>query len=106
MFGTKIMKGGRVIGASKNLRGMRDYARKSPVACVETLRSPANRHNGQLTVTYADGAYCTAHFACYEIMIDWVRARRSWRQARHVMRDEDMGYLTAPGLIASKSKAS
>ncbi|OJA37903.1 hypothetical protein BGV47_16345 [Burkholderia ubonensis] len=101
MFGTKIVKGGCIVGTSKNLRGMRDYARKSPVACVETRRSPANRHNGQLTVTYADGAYCTVHFASYGVMIDWVRARRSWRQARHVMRDEDMGYLTRPGLIAS-----
>lgn len=102
MYGTEVIKGGRVIRRSRNLRGMRDYARTSPVACVEVGRSPGNRTNGQLTVTYADGAYCTAHFASYHVMVDWVRTRYSWRGARRVMRDEDMGYLTKPGLIAGR----
>lgn len=90
---------GSTIRESKNLRGMRDYARVSPVAIVETMRDKSNEVRGVLRVQYENGNYSIASFASYHIMIDFVRNRRSWRSARHVMQNENMGYLTKPGII-------
>ncbi len=91
---------GAIVRTSKNLRGMRDYARVSPVAKVETSRDPANNVRGVLRVTYSDGCYSIASFAGYHIMIDFVRNRRTWRNAEHILKNEDVGYLTKPGIIA------
>jgi hypothetical protein len=84
---------------SSNLRGLLDYARVSPVASVTTMRDPMLSVRGLLAVTYADGAVGNASFASFHIMIDWVRNRRSWRQADFRHLDGDMGYLSKPGLI-------
>lgn len=100
-YGTMIhTPDGFTIRTSKNLRGMRDYARVSPVAIVKTERDPANNVRGVLRVQYANGNYSIASFASYHIMVDFLRNRRSWRSAKHVMKNEDMGYLTKPGTIA------
>jgi hypothetical protein len=72
---------GAIIRRSKNLRGMRDYARVSRVEKVETRKDPANPHRGILSVTYADGCKSHAGFAEFHIMIDFVRSRRTWRGA-------------------------
>ena len=93
-----IIKNGQVIRRSKNLRGMRDYARVSPVKRVGLL--PDGDTRGQLWVCYADGADCKADFASYHIMVDFVRNRRSWRGAEIFHYGGDVGYLTKPGLIA------
>jgi hypothetical protein len=95
-----IVKNGEVIRTSKNLRGMRDYARVSPVIGIVTQRDPENKVRGILTVTYANGAHCKASFASHEIMIDFVRARRTGRHAGITHLDGDMGYYTKPGIIA------
>ena len=94
-----IVKDGKVIRTSENLRGMRDYARVSPVAHVKTLRDLTNKSRGYV-VEYDDGATCCASFASFHIMIDFVRARRSWRRANITHVDGDIGYLTKPGIIA------
>lgn len=93
---------GSTVRTSKNLQGMRDYARVSPVVKVETRKDDKNIYRGLLRVTYENGNYSTASFASYSIMIDWVRNRRSWRTAVHLMNDENMGYLTKPGIIAGE----
>lgn len=98
MYETNIEKCGQIIRRSKNLRGMQDYARVSPVRRVEL--SPAGKVNGRLRVLYADGASSSAHFASYHIMVDFVRNRRTWRTAEIVFYGENMGYLTKPGIIA------
>jgi hypothetical protein len=95
-----IVKDGKVIRTSKNLRGMRDYARVSPVIGIVTQRDPKNKVRGILTVTYANGAHCVASFASHEIMIDFVRNRRTWRGAGITHLDGEQGYLTKPGIIA------
>jgi hypothetical protein len=95
-----IVKDGKVIRTSKNLRGMRDYVSVSPVAHVKTLRDMTNNVRGVLLVEYADGATCCASFASHSIMIDFVRNRRSWRGANITHVDGAMGYLTKPGIIA------
>lgn len=97
---TNIIKNGQIIRASKNLRGMRDYARVSPVARIETCDIGPDKRLGTLRVIYRDGAECRANFASYHIMIDFVRNRRSWRGAFHAMQGPDIGYLTSPGVIA------
>ena len=91
---------GKIVRTSKNLRGMRDYARVSPVAIVETERDSRNQFRGVLRVTYQNWNYSIASFASYEIMIDFVRNRRSWKNAKHIMKNENIGYLTKPGIIA------
>jgi hypothetical protein len=93
-----VILDGRVIRTSKNLRGMRDYARVAHVVKVESRMT--ERELGEVTVTYADGATCTAEFKSYHIMVDFIRNRRTWRNAEHVMHGPDMGYLTKPGIIA------
>jgi len=95
-----VVKDGLVIRTSKNLRGMRDYARVSPVVKVITGTDPENKTRGILLVEYEDGAECRASFASFHIMIDFVRDRRSWRGATINHLNGDMGYLTKPGIIA------
>lgn len=93
-----IEKAGSIIRTSKNLRGMRDYARVSPVCRVEL--TPFGVCNGRLRVFYQDGAECKANFASFHIMVDFVRNRRTWRGAKIVNYGENMGYFTKPGIIA------
>lgn len=93
-----IEKNGQIIRTSRNLRGMRDYARVSPVSHIEL--TPFGICNGRLRVIYRDGAECKANFASFHIMVDFVRNRRSWRGAEIVNYGEDVGYLTRPGIIA------
>lgn len=96
-----IYLNGNIIGECKNLRLMRDYARKSRVAHVSAVRDTNNNHRGILHVTYTNGAECRATFASFLRMIDFVRARRSWKThgAKYHI-PENYGYLTKPGLIA------
>jgi hypothetical protein len=77
-----IIKAGRIVRTSKNLRGVLDYARVSPVRRVETTPLPAGA--GSLRVLYRDGAETRANFASYEVMLDWVKRRRSWAGAAFV----------------------
>jgi hypothetical protein len=93
-----------IIRSSRNLRGMRDYARVSPVAKIETSRDSSNNVRGVLRVTYANGCYSIASFGSYHIMIDFVRNRRSWRSAKHILKNENIGYLTKPGIIVGGTK--
>ncbi len=95
-----VDKSGAVIRTSRNLRGMCDYARISPVVSVVTDKDPTNAVRGVLCVEYANGATCRASFASHGIMIDFVRNRRSWRGARVNHLGGSMGYLTKPGTIA------
>lgn len=98
--GVNIIKNGQIIRSSRNLRGILDYARVSPVIRVESC--PLDKVCGTVRVIYTDGAESRANFRSYHIMIDWLRNRRSWRGAKHVMQGPDMGYLTKPGIIAGE----
>jgi len=81
-YGTEISLGGRIISKSKNLRGMRDYARVARVVRVFANPCPENPYNGKLQVVYTNGAVSCAHFADYTCMLDWLYDRRSWRTAK------------------------
>jgi hypothetical protein len=98
MYGTKIEKNGQIIHRSKNLRGMLDYGRISPVSRVElTLEGEVN---GKVSVIYEDGATTSAFFKSYHIAVDWIRKRRSWKNADIIFYGGNIGYLTKPGIIA------
>lgn len=88
----------RVIRVSRNLRGMLEYARVSPVACVIT-RKGETAGSGLLTVVYANGCLSQAQFNSHAIMIDFVRNRRSWRAAEFRHQNGTVGYLSKPGII-------
>ncbi len=98
-YGTEITKNGKAIRRSKNLRGIIDYSRVSQVVKVDGIFDPENEVRGILTVKYSDGCTSTASFASYHIMVDWVRNRRIFRNAR-VTLSKDFGYLTKPGMLA------
>lgn len=102
-YGTFIFNPhGAIIRKSKNLRGMRYYARVSRVSKVEAKQNPANNVRGVLRVTYLDGCYSIADFASYSIMIDFIRNRKSWRNAGLIIEGPNIGYLTKPGIIAGE----
>lgn len=103
-YGTNVILGCVIVRKSKNLRAMRDYARVSPVVRIESCDIGPNKGQGTMRVIYANGAESRANFASYHVMIDWIRNRRSWRGAKHVMQGPDMGYLTKPGIIAGVAR--
>ncbi len=91
---------GEIVMASRNLACTGRYARRSPVAFVVSMKDPNNHCRGLMQVGFLDGCICTASFASYHIMIDWIRERRMFRDVTHHRMHEDIGYLTKPGLIA------
>ena len=97
-----IDKNGQILHRSKNLRGMRDYARIAPVSRVELTpyRLTAwGREAGIVRVIYENGATSSAFFKSYAIAVDWVRNRRTWQNADIIFYGGDIGYLTKPGII-------
>lgn len=73
-------KGGDVIRRSRNLRGVLDYARVSPVESVSiTARHVPGDSSYHLAFRFDDGSTCTAAFAAWRVAADWLLARRSWR---------------------------
>jgi hypothetical protein len=101
---SKICNQWGTIRKSRNLRGLVDYARKSPVTWVQGTRHPTIPERGSLLVFYADGSWGTDEFASYRIMVDWIRNRlkhcRGWIGCPRVDLTENMGYITKPGTIA------
>lgn len=96
-FGTQVEKNGQIIRTSRNLRGVLEYARVSYPKRIEL--TPQGKCNGRLRVIFSDGAVTSAHFASYNIMVDWVRNRISWRGVETIFYGDNMGYLTKPGII-------
>lgn len=74
---TDVIKNGRIVSRSKNLRGMLEYARKHPVRRVETV--PLVGGKGTVRVFFLDGAECKAIFESYVVMLQWLQSRTSWR---------------------------
>ncbi len=80
-FSTSIVLAGQVVSTSKNLRGMKDYAKTSPVHRVYAYRDKKLSCCGVLEVEYENGATCRAEFASYCVLLEWLYKRRSWRAA-------------------------
>lgn len=80
-YACEVLRGGKVVMRSKNLRAVHRYTAVSPVLTVRAIRCPANPYNGKLYVYYVDGAQVVAHFASYTIMLEWLAVRR-WPLAK------------------------
>jgi hypothetical protein len=76
-----IQKAGHTVARSRNLRGILDYARKSPLVSVKIA---PHAGQGLLLVRYYDGAYSQTAFADFSVLVDWAKARRSWPRATTV----------------------
>ena len=74
----KIEKNGQIIKSSRNLRGILDYARISTPKRIE-LTNQATM--GRMRIIFSDGASASADFASFNVMVDWVKNRRSWPQS-------------------------
>lgn len=73
---------GAVVMRSHNLRAILDYSRGS---CVSIERADLFPHKhgqgGTLGVSWNTGASCLVDFASYDVMREWVRARRIFKGA-------------------------
>ena len=76
----EIVRNGKVVSRSKNLRGILDYARKSAPQWI--IKSKSVKDGGNLRILYNDGAVAHASFASYFIMLDWIEARRCLQYVR------------------------
>lgn len=74
--GIQIEKGGRIVKTSRNLRGLLDYARVSPVARIEAIELP--KEAGSMRVIFDNGASTRANFESYKVMRAWIKSRKSW----------------------------
>lgn len=63
------------IHSSKNLRGLLDHARRTPVISAEIDKTSGGAN---LTVHYLNGTTGLAKFADYKVCQNWVLSRRSW----------------------------
>lgn len=81
-YGTTVFLDGRAVRQSRNLQGLLSYGREvSPVFRVTAAPCPDNQYNGKLRIEYENGATCSAHFASYTMLLEWLHSRRSWRVA-------------------------
>lgn len=81
-----VKQSGEVVARSRNLRGIIDYARRSPVVRVDAEPHTENAFNGFLAVHYADGATACALFADARVMREWVAKRRIFKGAKVYVR--------------------
>lgn len=76
----------RLVKSSRNLRGILDYARISPVERVDCQRllseSPGGPQFYPVTFFYDNGAIGQADFQDWRVLVDWIKARRSWAVER------------------------
>jgi hypothetical protein len=69
---------GKAIRASKNLRGILDYARRSPVDSVRLEPWPDEPGYYAVHFKFYDGANAVTKWADWRVCADWLRSRRSW----------------------------
>ena len=74
---------GNVIGHSKNLRGVLRRASKFTVDAVWCCHAKPFAH-GELPYydvqfEFSDGSIAFTEWADWRVLVDWIKARRSWR---------------------------
>lgn len=74
---------GLVIGKSKNLRGVLSRASKFTVDAVYCDRvkpfAPGSLPYYDVQFEYSDGSIAFAEFADWRVLVDFIKARRTWR---------------------------
>jgi hypothetical protein len=71
-----LNKDGETIRRSRNLRGLREHARKHLVESIKIYRLADER--GQLNVYFSNGDHFTTAFASFGVLCGWIR---TWRNA-------------------------
>ena len=67
----------RTVSTSKNLRGILTHCRKVSPERVDLWRHKCG--SGTLGVSWLDGSTVICSFASYEVLTDWVKARRAFK---------------------------
>lgn len=72
----RIFRQGVVIGDSRNLRGVLDFARRHSVRSWSA--DMTDDYGARVTLDFCSGATARFEFASWDVAQRWVRARRSW----------------------------
>lgn len=91
-----IVKDGRIISRTKDLRKLIWYAGKFRVKEVTVTKLfPQQYATARLQIEFANGAFCGTDFASFQICVDFVKARiKNW---------QDYGYGRKPVFRLKKS---
>jgi len=73
----RIFLNGKIIKASRNLRGIREYVCMQLVKFIDIAYCPAANGVGSLLVHFKNGAIYHTEFADFSILRNWVRDWRS-----------------------------
>lgn len=63
----------------KNLRWVLDYARRNKIRMIFARQENGVFHDAILQVHFQDGIVFESEFASFNVLIDWLHARRSWK---------------------------
>jgi len=98
----QIYKNSEVVAQSRNLRGLIEYARNKSDVKIVSCFPKDDDFPPRMAVSYDDGAHCIVEWRSYHIMVDWVRARRKWRESKALIQyhGADVGYFSYPGVVA------
>lgn len=70
---------GATIRRSINLRGLLTHYRAYPDdLVVKVIENPISAGDYNVTFFFARGETCLTHWADWRVLLDWIRARRSW----------------------------
>lgn len=85
----EIERDGKVIHTSQNLRGVIEHARRVYVVSVHVEHDdkgrPISALDGggyQVTFQFGNGDVCHTEFADWRVLVQWIKARRSWDMQR------------------------
>lgn len=90
----QIIKDGKVVARSKNLRGIYDYNRNKSHVVFYRMKGK------ELYVRFNDGAEVTTNFACERVLQAWLLKTRMFRYARFKMITEPEEVPVAIGGVA------
>lgn len=86
-----------LVKRSRNLRGILDYARVSPVQSIDCQRLISETSDARLysvTFLYDNGAIGESDWNDWRVLVHWIKARRSWDVQRFTGIPEFVAALT------------
>lgn len=72
----RIVKRGKVVSSSRNLRGLMEYHRKKAPVVKSSVGRKDKEGGAIVKVKFADQAHCETEFASHRIAKDWIKSRR------------------------------
>lgn len=76
---------GKVASKSRNLLGVFDYGRRHGIHSV-LINQLWRSSGGRLQIRFDNGAITSTEFASYNVLVNFVKSRRTWPEARVVSR--------------------